>query len=121
MARRIPTVKARAQLGRLVDEARYRGSTVIIEKNGQPAAALVPIAVLRKHEEAKLEAVRAIEAFRARLERPMAAEEAEALIDREVSAVRAAEARRRRSPSPGGSGSGQAPQAKSKPIKRRRR
>lgn len=39
----------RDQLGRRIDEAYYRGNFVIIEKNGEPRAAVVPIDWFREN------------------------------------------------------------------------
>ncbi|MEV5012477.1 type II toxin-antitoxin system Phd/YefM family antitoxin [Streptomyces sp. NPDC055692] len=39
---RIGVRELREQLGRRVDAAHYRGEHVVIEKNGEPRAALVP-------------------------------------------------------------------------------
>ena len=43
--------EARAALGRRVDAAHYSGDITLITKNGEPRAALVPIAVLRRYLE----------------------------------------------------------------------
>jgi prevent-host-death family protein len=39
---RISTNDLRTQLGRRIDEAHYRGEHLVIEKNGEPRAVLVP-------------------------------------------------------------------------------
>ncbi|MGV9891660.1 type II toxin-antitoxin system Phd/YefM family antitoxin [Streptomyces sp. NPDC003395] len=40
--KRLGIREARTQLGRLVDEAHYRGETTVITKNDEPRAVLVP-------------------------------------------------------------------------------
>ena len=88
MVRVIDTFKARAQLGRLVDEARYRGDTTIIQKNGQPAAALVPLDVLESQKRARQSFMEALDEFQAGVQTDLSEAEVGALIDREVAAVR---------------------------------
>ncbi|KUO22504.1 type II toxin-antitoxin system Phd/YefM family antitoxin [Streptomyces dysideae] len=39
---RIATNDLRAQLGRRIDNAHFRGAHLVIEKNGEPRAVLVP-------------------------------------------------------------------------------
>ncbi|WP_067806556.1 type II toxin-antitoxin system Phd/YefM family antitoxin [Actinomadura formosensis] len=39
---RIATNDLRAHLGRRIDEAHFRGDHLIVEKNGEPRAVLVP-------------------------------------------------------------------------------
>lgn len=41
MIKQIPAVKARQQLGTLLDEVRFRGTDFIIERDGKPMAAVI--------------------------------------------------------------------------------
>ena len=41
----ISAVKARHQFGRLLDKAYYRGENLLVERSGQPMAAIIPISV----------------------------------------------------------------------------
>ena len=59
---KIVTVEdARKKLGDLVDGARLRGDQYIISKKGKPAAAIVPIEIVEKHEESKKALLKLIE------------------------------------------------------------
>lgn len=89
MIRTVQTVEARARLGQLVDQARYRGDSVIIEKNGQPAAALVPLELLYKHQRTKRDAAKAFRDFAEDASTGLSEDEIARLIDREVATVRA--------------------------------
>lgn len=41
MVKQIPAVKARQQLGNLLDEVRFRGTDFIIERDGKPIAVVI--------------------------------------------------------------------------------
>ena len=45
MERKLGITKARKELSRLVDQVRVAGDSIVIERHGRPAAALVPIDV----------------------------------------------------------------------------
>lgn len=65
MTRIMGVTEARSRLGELVDQVRYQGDAVVLEKNGRPAAALVPIALfeqLLKHREAAYHVVTDVQA-----------------------------------------------------------
>jgi prevent-host-death family protein len=45
-ARTITAVKAREKFGQLLDEVYYKGDVVIIERDGRPMAAVIPLSHL---------------------------------------------------------------------------
>jgi prevent-host-death family protein len=47
-ARTISAVKAREKFGQLLDEVYYKGDLVIIERDGRPMAAVIPLSLLDK-------------------------------------------------------------------------
>lgn len=53
MERAVTIEDARKKLGDLVEGARLRGDQYIISKKGKPAAAIVPLEIVKKHKEAK--------------------------------------------------------------------
>jgi prevent-host-death family protein len=48
MERVMGVTEARSRFGEIVDKVQYQGDTVVLEKNGKPAAALVPFALFEK-------------------------------------------------------------------------
>lgn len=42
MERRLGVTEARSRLGTIVDKVQYQGDTVVLEKNGKPAVAVIP-------------------------------------------------------------------------------
>lgn len=74
---------ARKKLGDLVDSARLRGDQYIISKKGKPAAAIVPIEVVQRHEESKRALLRLIEEVHEK-NKGKKAEEIEKTIDKAV-------------------------------------
>lgn len=81
---KIVTVEdARKKLGDLVDGARLRGDQYIISKKGKPAAAIVPIEIVEKHEESKKALLRLIEDVHEK-NKGKKSEEIEGLIDEAV-------------------------------------
>lgn len=65
MTRVMGVTEARSRLGELVDRVRYQGDAVLLEKNGRPAAALVPIALFAqfiKQREAAYQVVTDVQA-----------------------------------------------------------
>jgi prevent-host-death family protein len=59
MKQTVGVTEARNKFGELVDQVRYRGDTVVLMKNGKPAAAIVPyeLLVLLQQEREKLSTV----------------------------------------------------------------
>ncbi|MBU4320505.1 MAG: type II toxin-antitoxin system Phd/YefM family antitoxin [Thermodesulfovibrionales bacterium] len=53
MGKTVTIEDARKKLGDLVEGARLRGDQYIISKKGKPAAAIVPLEIVKKHKEAK--------------------------------------------------------------------
>jgi len=45
MEKELGVTKAREQFGELVEQVQYKGDSIIINRNGKPAAAIVPIDV----------------------------------------------------------------------------
>jgi prevent-host-death family protein len=74
---------ARKKLGDLVDGARLRGNQYIISKKGKPAAALVPLEILQRHEESKKSLLRLIEEVHEK-NKGKKTEEIESIIDEAV-------------------------------------
>jgi prevent-host-death family protein len=48
MERRLGVTEVRSRLGEIVDKVHYQGDTVVVEKNGKPAAALIPFALFEQ-------------------------------------------------------------------------
>jgi prevent-host-death family protein len=48
MDRVIGVTEARSRFGEIVDRVQYQGDTVVLEKNGKPAAAIIPFALFEK-------------------------------------------------------------------------
>lgn len=48
MDRRLGVTEVRSRLGEIVDKVQYQGDTVVLEKNGKPAAALIPFALFEQ-------------------------------------------------------------------------
>jgi prevent-host-death family protein len=48
MERVMGVTEARSRFGEIVDKVQYQGDTVVLEKNGRPAAALIPFALFEK-------------------------------------------------------------------------
>lgn len=48
MERILGVTEVRSRFGEIVDRVQYQGDTVVLEKNGRPAAALIPIALFEK-------------------------------------------------------------------------
>ena len=61
MLKRISAIKARQNLGQLLNEVSIKGDAFIIERAGKPLAALVDLESLQKIQEASLEALRQVE------------------------------------------------------------
>ncbi len=68
MKRTVSAMEARKHFGELLEQVRYRGDQVVIERAGRPMAVLVPVGEAREMErhrsEAKRELVEMLPAFR---------------------------------------------------------
>jgi prevent-host-death family protein len=83
MGKTVTIEDARKTLGTLVDAARLKGDRYIISKKGKPAAALVPLEIVQKHEESKKILLRLIEEVHDK-NKGKKAEEIERIIDEAV-------------------------------------
>lgn len=83
MGKTVTIEDARKKLGDLVEGARLRGDQYIISKKGKPAAAIVPLEIVKKHKEAKRALLRLVEEVHDK-NRGRKAEEIESLIDEAV-------------------------------------
>lgn len=87
MEKTIGAFEARRQFGKILQEVTARNDKYVIERHGEPVAALVPIAVyeqMKRERTAFFERARAIAA-----EVNLSPEEAEALVAEAIAAVRA--------------------------------
>jgi prevent-host-death family protein len=48
MDRVLGVTEARSRFGEIVDKVQYQGDTVVLEKNGKPAAAIIPFTLFEK-------------------------------------------------------------------------
>lgn len=48
MERRLGVTEARSRLGAIVDKVQYQGDTVVLEKHGKPAVAVIPYALFEQ-------------------------------------------------------------------------
>lgn len=83
MERAVTIEDARKKLGDLVEGARLRGDQYIISKKGKPAAAIVPLEIVKKHKEAKKALLMLIEEVHEK-NKKVKSEEIENLIDEAV-------------------------------------
>jgi prevent-host-death family protein len=83
MERAVTIEDARKKLGDLVEGARLRGDQYIISKKGKPAAAIVPLEIVKKHKEAKKALLMLIEEVHEK-NKEVKSEEIENLIDEAV-------------------------------------
>ena len=83
MERAVTIEDARKKLGDLVEGARLRGDQYIISKKGKPAAAIVPLEIVKKHKEAKKALLMLIEEVHEK-NKAGKSEEIENLIDEAV-------------------------------------
>lgn len=83
MERAVTIEDARKKLGDLVEGARLRGDQYIISKKGKPAAAIVPLEIVKKHKEAKKALLMLIEEVHEK-NKTGKSEEIENLIDEAV-------------------------------------
>ena len=71
MDRVMGVTEARSRLGEIVAQVQYAGDTVVLEKNGRPAAALIPYALFEqffKQREAAYQVVAEVQAQNAELD-----------------------------------------------------
>jgi prevent-host-death family protein len=60
MERTMGVTEARSRLGEIVDKVHYQGDTVVLEKNGKPAAALISYALFEKFLKERQEAYQVV-------------------------------------------------------------
>jgi len=53
MIKKVNALKARQNLGQVLEEVYYKGDRYVIERAGKPMAAVVPLKVLEDYEESK--------------------------------------------------------------------
>lgn len=88
MVKRVPALKARQQLGTLLDDVRYRGTEVIVERSGRPVAVVVPIEAYERYRRLREQAFDRIDAVRERLAGELRPRDLEALVEEEARTVR---------------------------------
>ena len=66
-AKTVSAMNARQQLGRLLDDVKFRGSEYVIEKNGQPAAVIIPVERHRQYLQIRESDFKRVETLRAKL------------------------------------------------------
>ena len=86
MEKTVPAFEARRQFGKMLQDVLSRGDKFVVERHGEPVAAVVPIEVYEQWKRSR-------EAFFARLrdaaeKANMTPEEADALAEETVQAVR---------------------------------
>ncbi len=89
MTRTLPAAEVRQQLDKLLDQTQSGGDSILIERNGKAAAALVPVEVYEKAMEGRRRFADAVADFRKHVRQDVPPEELERIIDREVEIVRA--------------------------------
>ena len=90
MDRVMGVTEARSRLGEIVDKVQYQGDTVVLEKNGRPAVAMIPFALFeqfRKNRDAAFRVVTEIQAQNQDL--ALDEDELLAFVDETVHEVRA--------------------------------
>ncbi len=100
MEKRINALKARQNLGQVLEEVYYNGDHYIVERAGKPMAAVVPIAQYQQWKERRERFFSMVDEARAK-NKDVAAEVLENEVKEAVSEVKEARARKRRSPRPG--------------------
>ncbi len=89
MDRVLGVTEARSRFGEIVDRVQYQGDTVVLEKNGKPAAALIPFTLFEKFpksREAAFQVVKEVQEQNRELE--MGEEELLAFVNEVVHEVR---------------------------------
>ena len=92
MVKQIPAVKARQQLGSLLDEVRFRGTDFVIERDGKPMAVVISPEAYAQYQRSRDEAFAFFKETADELGQTLSQEELEALINEaheEVEARRA--------------------------------
>lgn len=90
MERRLGVTEVRSRLGEIVDKVQYQGDTVVLEKNGKPAAALISFALFEqflRYREAAYQMVTEVQQQNQDLK--MSEDELLAFVDEAVHEVRA--------------------------------
>lgn len=93
MAKNVSAVKARQQLGSLLNEVKLKGASIVIERDGKPMAALVPLERYEEMERRRNESFDRLEQLSERIRERRARigksdEELQEDIDRAASDVR---------------------------------
>ena len=66
-AKTVSAMNARQQLGRLLDDVKFKGSEYVIEKNGEPAAVMIPVERHQQYLQTRESDFKRVEALRAKL------------------------------------------------------
>ncbi len=88
MSKSITTTELKTQVGELVNRVRLTGESYIVNQRGKPVAALVPLYMLEKHEQARRDFWKAVDEFRKEFE-GIPPEEVEAEVAEAIAEVRA--------------------------------
>jgi prevent-host-death family protein len=80
MAKRVAAVKARQTLGTILDDVRLTGAEYVVERDGRPTAAIVPLSTYERYRRARTDAFDRIEALRNRLAEAVPIEDLEEAI-----------------------------------------
>lgn len=90
MERVLGVTEVRSRFGEIVDKVQYQGDTVVLEKNGKPAAVLISFALFEKFLKSREAAYQAIvEVQEQNQELEMSEDELLAFINEAVHEVRA--------------------------------
>ena len=81
MIKQIPAVKARQQLGSLLDEVRFRGTDFVIERDGKPMAVVISPEAYAQYRRSRDEAFAFFEEMADELGREVSQEDFEALLN----------------------------------------
>ncbi len=88
MVKRIPALRARQQLGTLLDEVRYQGAEVIVERGGRAVAVVVPVEAYERYKRLRGQAFGRIDALREQLASQIGPRKLEALVEEEAGTIR---------------------------------
>ncbi|HLB12691.1 MAG TPA: type II toxin-antitoxin system Phd/YefM family antitoxin [Dehalococcoidia bacterium] len=86
MEKTVPAFEARRNFGKILQEVLSRGDRYVVERHGEPVAALVPIEVYEQWKKARSAFFDKVREVSERANMPP--EEAEALADEAVRAIR---------------------------------
>lgn len=90
MERVMGVTEARSRFGEIVDKVQYQGDTVVLEKNGRPAAALISFALFEKFLKSRAAAYQVVTAVQQQnQDLGLSEEELLAVVNAAVHAVRA--------------------------------